>query len=171
MKSFLDDGSEDGGEDGGDDGADDWTKVTKDVKIAADLQENQLLIKTGAEATVGSGKQLYLYFYRGEYGLSGGLILWFWNPIKYWIPFCKSEYNPLPVTPPSDEEKVWSIAKVGTILQVECNGVMVLEYDTSVCKNYYGEHWESEIKTVEFDYSDDLSDYYQIIPQGKETIS
>ena len=157
--------TEDGGDDGDDGGEDEgdagWTRVTKDVKIAADLQQNKLQIKSSA--VEGGMKYVYLLFYGEDGWLAGGFDIWFYSPVKYWISFCESEYYDFSTTLPTDVEKVWSIAKVGTMLNVECNGVLVVEFDTSQCDSY----WEREIKQIEFDSVDDASEHYQIVSQGK----
>merc|ERR1739848_406318 len=140
---------DDGGDD--DDGEDegDWTKVIKDVKIAADLQENQLQIKTSAAE--GSSKAIRLFFWgEDNYELAGGIMIRWFSDFKYWISFCTGEHNYFPTEIPAGEDKIWSISKVGKMLNVECNGVLVLEYDTSICSAY----WENDIKRVQFDYSD-----------------
>ena len=155
--------TEDGGDDGDDGGEDEgdagWTRVTKDVKIVADLQQNKLQIKSSA--VEGGMKDVYLWFYGEDGGLAGGFGIWFYTPVKYWINRCESSFYDFPIILPTDV--VWSIAMVGTMLNVECNGVLVVEFNTSQC----GSYWEREIKQIKFDSMDDASEYYQIVSQGK----
>ena len=49
------------------------------------------------------------------------------------------------------------------MFNVECNGVLVVEFDTSECESY----WELQIKQFAFEYRDDASEYYRIVSQGK----
>ena len=139
----------------------DWKSVTEDIKIDADLQLNQLQIKTSS--VVGSNQQIYLFFY-GEEGLkvAGGIVVWFTSPVKYWISFCKDEYILFPTTPPTDQDKIWSILRTETSLKVECNGVSVLEHDTSICATY----WRKEVKQIIFHTSDTAPEQYRIISPG-----
>jgi len=138
----------------------DWKSVTKDIKIDADLQLNPLQIKTSS--VVGSNQDIHLFFY-GEEGLAGGIVVWFTSPIKYWIHYCKNEYIVFPTTPPTDQDKIWSILRTQTRLKVECNGVSVLEYDTSICEKC----WRNEVKQIQFHTSDTASEQYRIMsPDG-----
>ena len=126
----------------------DWKAVTKDIKIEANLQLKQLQIKT--DYVAGSNKQLSLYFYdnQGPW-LAGGLKIVFFSQIKYWISFCEDRYIPFPTTPTKDQDKVWSFLRTKTGLEVECNGVLVLEYNTSLCIKDH-DKWGREIKQIEF---------------------
>ena len=106
---------------------------------------------------------MYLQFYN-EYGQeTGGFYMWFGRPIKYLISLCDSELYDFPATLPTDVEKVWSFSKVGKMFNVECNGVLVVEFDTSECESY----WELQIEQFAFESRDDASEYYRIVSQGK----
>ena len=50
------------------------------------------------------------------------------------------------------------------MFNVECNGVLVVEFDTSECESY----WELQIKQFAFESRDDASEYYRIVSQGKK---
>ena len=89
----------------------------------------------------------------------------FTEPMKYWISYCKSELFLFSKTVPSGGHKVWGISRSGNMLKVECNGVLVLEYDVSQC--YDQESWSREIKQIKFYESDDASEEYRISSPGK----
>ena len=136
----------------------------RDTKIISNLQQRQLQIKTSA-AVEGTRKQVWMYFYSdSEYELSGGLILHFTEPMNYWITYCKKEFLPFPKTVPFGGNKVWGISRSGNMLKVECNGMLVLEYDVSQCDQTY---WSREIKQIEFNPSDSASGEYRISSPGK----
>ena len=138
-----------------------WKKVTEEIEVDADLYENQLQIKT--TSVPGSNTGISMYFYgEGGYGLAGGLSIQFWDPMQYWISFCHGEHRPFPVVPQTDEVSIWSIYRVANMLKVECNGVLVLDFDTSQCGTDY--YWGEETKVVAFKY-DDASEEYRIVPQ------
>ena len=134
--------------------------MKKGVEIDADLQQNELQVKTSAE--VASNKGILIYFY-GNGWLRGGVTVRFNSPMTYWISYCKGEYFTFPTAPPTDQNKVWSILRTKTGLRVKCNGMVVLEYDTSVCDQ---NKWGREIKKIEFDSSDTASQEYRIVSPG-----
>ena len=101
-----------------------------------------------------------MWFY-GDKGwdLAGGISIY--NSPQYWIPFCTGNFDTFPPTLPTDHDKVWSIWRTEIGLKIECNGVLLVEYDTSICD---ATHWSYEVKTIEFDYSDDSKEYRIISP-------
>ena len=105
-----------------------------------------------------------MWFYDEDGVPAGGFDIIFYSPVKYWINLCKSEYYDFPTTLPTDVEKVWSAAMVGSMLNVECNGMLVVEFNTSQCRSLY---WGRQIKQIRFDPVDDGSEYYKIVSQGK----
>ena len=46
----------------------------------------------------------------------------------YYIGDCSTTYTHLPVKPPEEVEKIWTIAKTETAIIITCNGVEVLNY-------------------------------------------
>ena len=148
-------------EDGGDDGGDDWTEVKTFARITADLQTSKLQIKTSA--VEGSSKEMYLEFFNEDGQEAGGFYMWFGRPIKYLITFCDRQLYDITATLPTDVEKVWSFSKVGKMFNVECNGVLVVEFDTFECES----HWESQIKQFAVHDLDDASELYRVISQGE----
>jgi hypothetical protein len=141
-----------------------WTAVTKRVKLDADIQQKKLQIKTSAAKEKGNNyKEINLYFYGDGWLMAGGLIVKFSSPMTYWISYCKGEYFAFPTAPLTDQNKVWSILRTKSVLTVKCNGVVVLEYDTSVCDQ---NKWGREIKKIKFYTSDKASEEYRIVSPG-----
>ena len=129
------------------------------IKIDADLQQYQLQITT--RSPLGSRQQIKLWFYGAEgWDLAGGITIYFSR--QYWIPFCTKKFITFPTTLPTDQDKVWSIWMTEIGLNIECKGVLLVEYDTSVCD---ATRWSKEVKAIEFDYSD-YSKEYRIISPG-----
>ena len=129
------------------------------IKIDADLQQYQLQITT--RSPQGRGQLIKMWFYGDEgWDLAGGISMY--NSPQYWIPFCTGNFDTFPQTLPSDHDKIWSIWRTEIGLKIECNGVLLVEYDTSICDS---SHWSKEVKAIEFDYSD-YSKEYRIISPG-----
>ena len=136
--------------------------MTKEVRINANLQQDQLQIMTSFRR--GSYKSVFLYFYGDRHwGLAGGVTIWFSSPIKYWISYCKNEYLPFPTTPPTDQHKVWSIHRTKIGLKIECNGILLVEYNTSQCQPVM---WRNEVRQIIFDSSDTASKKYRVLAPG-----
>ena len=140
--------------------------MPKDYDTAANLQENQLQIKTSSAE--GSTKHMSMYFLSNSsterYSLIGMLYIWFKIPISYHLTNCNKVYASFPREPPNETTKVWGIGKTETGLKIECNGVTVLHYNTSSCED--SERWGREIKNIKFLKSDSASEQYRLV-QGK----
>ena len=142
-----------------------WKNITKGQKIPADLQKQQLLVKTNS--TVGSYDKISIFFYDGS-GLAGGVSVSFFSPIKYWIYFCNySSYN-FPVAPPIAAEHIWAFSRSKTGIKIECNGLIILEKDVFPpnCDDSYSDFWSREVKQVKFYDSDSASLQYRLDPPG-----
>ena len=147
-----------------------WIDVVelKEKKIPADLQTQQLQIKTVSVA--GSYDRISLYFYAGDSRTAGGMSIWLSAPIKYWISYCNSKYSPFPIIPPETQENIWGILRTDRGITIECNGVVVLEIDVSrsTCEHEYYDVWTSSVKMIEFS-SDTASRKYRLVNQGEYT--
>ena len=88
-------------------------------------------------------------------------------PSRYWISDCASA--DLPVQPPDEVDKTWTIRKTATTLGIECNGVEVLNYQFSDSKDslYCQTIWGDEVKMIKFSTNrDTASDSYREKPTG-----
>ena len=143
-----------------------WMNVIHGTKISADLQTQQLQIKT--DTATGSDSQISVYFYQG-YQLAGGIEVQFSSPLKYWISYCSSKYRQFPTSPPETQEKIWGFLRTETGIRVECNGILVLEFDISISScdsNYDSDIWTRNVRMFEFS-SDTASRQYRLVNPGK----
>ena len=73
------------------------------------------------------------------------------------------EYIDFPTTPPSEENKVWTITKTSTALLVDCNGVEVLNLVYSDYSEECATAWSNEVDRIMFYPSaDTASDEYHL---------
>ena len=134
--------------------------MIREVKITADLQQNQLQIKSSS--LTGPNDYVLVYFYDEADNVAGCVTIWLG---KVWLCYCQDDEPTNPI--PADEALVWSFFKVGTTIQVECNGVLVLQHDISQCKNQFQlGFWQHETKMIKFDSMDTGAQEYRVIPQG-----
>ena len=104
--------------------------MVRGVKISFDLESSPLQIKTAS--TAGSGEQMGVRMYTENKTWIGGVLVQFSSSVKYHIGYCTSPYwITLPVQPPEEVDKTWTIRKTATTLSIECNGVEVLNYQFS----------------------------------------
>nr|AFK75430.1 putative secretory peptide-20 [Pleurobrachia bachei] len=107
-----------------------WNPVVRDTFIPFDLESTPLQIKT--DSTAGSEEQIWVRTYTADGSLVGGVGLKFTSSIQYAIGFCNNNlWVSLPVQPPEEVDKVWTIRKNTTAVSIECNGVEVLNYQLS----------------------------------------
>ena len=146
--------------------ATDWNPVMKEVKIDYYLENNPLYIKTDSE--LGSGEEVWVYFYDSDGSVAGGINIRFRNPLQYGLSWCSAHYRNLPITPPTTRDKVWKITFVKTAgirVKIHCNGVKVLDMavsaDTCTEGNWY-EYWSRSVEKIKFDSDDAASDYYSL---------
>ena len=143
-----------------------WKNITKRQMIPADLQKQQLLIKT--KSPVGSRDEIYLFFYDGSGSLAGGVLVYFSSPFKYWLSFCNNSFYNFPVVPPIAVEDVWAISRTKNGIKIECNGQIILEKDVSPsnCSHSNSDFWSREVRKVQFSDSDSASLLYRLDPPG-----
>ena len=90
------------------------------------------------------------------------------NPEKYLLLQCSTSSNTFPTAPPSEINKVWTIALTrlsGDIrLVVQCNDIEVLNVvlsDTTCKSSDWRTYWSRDVEQISFGDSDDASDYYR----------
>ena len=97
------------------------------------------------------------------------VVVKFSSTIQYNIGSCSSSLD-LPVQPPLEVDKIWTIAKTETAWIITCNGLEVLKYlfadstDSSCVPTWGGD----VVEQIEFHGSDTASDFYNGAP-GKNT--
>eukprot|EP00116_Pleurobrachia_bachei_P008664 sb/3468926/ len=139
-----------------------WTAVKRDnALIPWDLEGTPLQIKTNS--TLGSDERIWVLMYDKDSSSIGGVAVQFSSPIKYGINYCITNQPDLPVQPPVEVEKIWTITKTKTALIVTCNNVEVVNYlfaDSPLdsCVTRWGGDLVNGIKFVN-DF-DTASDFY-----------
>ena len=139
----------------------DWTDITRNMKIDYDLEAHPLRIKT--DSVVGSDEQVYVLLYKADDSYIGFITLTLSNPPQYYIASCTYS-TPSPVTPPAEQDKIWTITKTASAWKVECNGVEVLNFlfsesTRSICVTT----WSQDVGKITFYSQDTASDGY--LPQ------
>ena len=89
----------------------------------------------------------------------------FSSPMEYAIGYCTG-LTSLPVQPPNKVDKMWTIRKTATALNIECNGVEVLNYlfsdsSNSECVTNWG---GDAVEKIQFYPDDTASDGYRAMP-------
>nr|AFK75461.1 putative secretory peptide-51 [Pleurobrachia bachei] len=128
------------------------------VKIPWDLEATPLQIKTNS--TLGSVDLIYVNMYDKDGSKIGFVIVKFSSPMQYNIGYC-SDWTDLPVQPPVEVEKIWTITKTETVLIIACNNVEVLNYlfaDSS--NNKCVLQWDGDVVEIMF-RDDTASDFYR----------
>eukprot|EP00116_Pleurobrachia_bachei_P013085 sb/3473347/ len=98
------------------------------VKIPFDLEATPLQIKT--DFALGSDDLIDVHMYNKD-GSHIGLVQVYFSPssiMKYYIGYCTNSWTDLPVEPPVEVDKIWTITKTESALIIICNNVEVLNY-------------------------------------------
>ena len=75
---------------------------------------------------MGSGDKIIMWFYDKD-GNETSLDVIFSSPMDFYLTFCTGETS-LPVQPPVEVDKIWTITKTDTAINITCNDVEVLTY-------------------------------------------
>ena len=128
--------------------------------IPWDLEALSLQLKT--DSTLESGERIDVQMYTdGSY--IGNVEVYFSSTMQYWIQYCTSGRTNLPVQPPVEVDKIWTITKTDTAWIITCNGVEVLNYlfaDSSYsdCVPKWG---GDVVERIIFQSSDKSSNFYR----------
>ena len=141
-----------------------WKAVEKNLAISWDLEGTPLQIKT--DSAMGSGDQIALFMSDKDSGYIGYLNVLFYSTVEstmtYQFGYC-ADWTYLPVQPPEEMDKIWTITKTETALIIICNEVEVLNYlfaDSSDSR--CGTEWGRDVEKIMFDKeSDKASDFYR----------
>nr|AFK75457.1 putative secretory peptide-47 [Pleurobrachia bachei] len=143
----------------------DWTAVERDVYIPWDLEATPLQIET--DSTLGSNEKTWVWLYNKDSGYIGTVAVTFSSPIQYYISYCTAKATDLPVQPPVEVDKIWTITKSETALIITCNDVEVLNYlftdssDKNCVPKYDG---KNDVQQIKFSSDDTASDFFR--PSG-----
>nr|AFK75449.1 putative secretory peptide-39 [Pleurobrachia bachei] len=138
-----------------------WTAVEGDVNIPWDLEETPLQIKT--DSTLGSDERIWVSMYHKDSNTPIGVTMQFSSPMQYMIGYCTGSWTDLPVQPPVEVDKIWTITKTETALIITCNDVEVLNYlfvdsSRSECVPMWG---GDVVEGIMFRSWDSASDFYK----------
>ena len=136
-----------------------WITVEKNVVIPWDLEALSLQLKT--DSSLGSNERIDVQMYKDSSYISN-VEMYFSSPMQYWIQFCTNAID-LPVQPPVEVDKIWTIIKTETAIIVTCNGVEVLNYlfaDSSYsdCVPKWG---GDVVERIIFQIHDSASNFYR----------
>ena len=129
------------------------------MKIPWDLEATSLQIKT--DSALGSDERINVDMYR-DYSWIGSVVVKFSSPMQYGISYCTTGWSDLPVQPPVEVYKIWTITKTETAFIISCNAVEVLnlmfaDSSGSDCVQSWGSDVVEEIR---FRNDDTASDFY-----------
>eukprot|EP00116_Pleurobrachia_bachei_P010798 sb/3471060/ len=106
-----------------------WNPVVHGINIPFDLESTPLQIKT--DSTTVSDEWIQMITYTAAGSLVGLVWVRFTSPIQYSITYCTTGWTNLPVQPPDEVDKIWTIRKTATTFIIECNAVEVLNHQFS----------------------------------------
>ena len=140
----------------------DWIAVERNVFIPWDLEGTPLQIKTNS--TLGSGDRIRGNMYDKGGSNIGYVRVEFSSTVQYYIGSCSNSWADLPVQPPVEVDKIWTITKTETAIIITCNNVEVLNYlladsSNSNCVTNWGGDVVEKIK-FSSDW-DTASDFYR----------
>ena len=142
----------------------------RDTLIPFDLESTPLQIKT--DSITKSKEWIMVYTYNIGSSYIGSVGVRFTSSMKYKISYCSTSWTVLPVQPPEEVDKIWTIRKTNTALNIECNGVEVLNYQFSDSSlDDCVKQWGGDVIEIKFPFlydSDTASDSYRAATGNEE---
>ena len=138
-----------------------WIAVEQDESIPWNLERTSLQIRT--VSTLGSDEHIYMWMYDKDSSFISNVRVKFSSPMQYGINYCTSSWTDLPVQPPVEVEKTWTITKTETALTITCNNVEVLNYlfaDSG--SNCVTRVRGGNVEKILFNSYDTASDFYRV---------
>eukprot|EP00116_Pleurobrachia_bachei_P009434 sb/3469696/ len=138
----------------------DWKAVK--WMIPWDLEATPLQITT--DSTLGSDEMIWVRMFDKDGSISGYVKVDFSSTMQYWIGYCSTSWTNLPVEPPLEVDKIWTITKTETALIIACNNVQVLNYLFADGLNKYCvKYWGGDVvEQIAFIGSGTASDFYKV---------
>ena len=152
--------------------------MVRDSSIPFDLESTPLQIKTNS--TAGSWDRIFVRTFTTEedeeWSYIGTVGVMFTSPMRYYIAYCTYGWTSLPVQPPDEVDKIWTIQKNTTTLSIECNGVEVNNKFSESSDHRCLSRWGGDVvKNIKFyssgEISDTASDSYRAKPTGNEQVN
>ena len=125
-----------------------------------DLMTTPLEIKT--DSAVGSNDLMYVRLLDAETKTAMIVQIRFEEPIKYQLMHCMASKQPLSNVP-TEQDKVWKIIRTLDRVKIECNGVMVTDFNIDSCTEGLKGVYKRIVAKVSFADSDKASDFFRQI--------
>ena len=123
-----------------------------------DLRYTPLQIKTNSPTGGGAVVDI-LFFQEGHY-ISGGVVLHFNQQIEYRLHRCT--YNLASLSDvPLEDTKIWTIQRTTDAINIECNGILVLNYRISDCPDAQRWVYNRVTAYVAFTNEDTATQYHR----------
>ena len=129
------------------------------MRIPWDLETKSLQIKT--DSVLGSGERIVLWMCDKDNNWIGNVDVTFSSTVQYIIAYCTHTLA-LPVQPPDEVNKIWTITKTETAFIITCNDVEVLNFlFTDSSDDRCVPRWGGGVEQIRFIDSDSASDYHR----------
>ena len=130
------------------------------MKTPWDLEGTPLQIKT--DSKLDSDERILVYMYDKDSSFISSMTVLFTATLKYTIGFCRA-WTELPVQPPVEVDKIWTLTKTEIAIIITCNNVEVLNYlfadsGNSNCVPKWG---GDVVEKIMFHTNDAASDFYR----------
>ena len=131
------------------------------MNIPWDLEGTPLQIKT--DSTLGSDEYIVVMMYKKDSSYIGSVQVKFSSTVQYYIGSCSTDLTDLPVQPPVEVDKIWTITKTETAIIITCNNVEVLNFLFANGSDSCVPRWGGDVvEKIKFSSSwDTASDFYR----------
>ena len=123
-----------------------------------DLVTTPLEIKT--DSTAGSSDVIIVHFLDAQMEPALLVNIYFEDPIQYQLMNCMASKQPLSNVP-TEQDKVWKIIRTLDRVKIECNGVVVTDFNIASCTDDMKWFYERNIAKVTFGLDDTASDIFR----------
>ena len=125
-----------------------------------DLMTTPLEIKT--DSAVGSNDLMYVRLLDAETKTAMIVQIRFEEPIQHQLMHCMASKQPLSNVP-TKQDKVWKIIRTLDRVKIECNGVVVTDFNIASCTDSLKGVYKRIVAKVSFADSDKASDFFRQI--------
>ena len=136
--------------------------MIKGVFIDLDFENEDLLITT--DSTPGQQIRVYVFDRTSDVKISAFWIE-FAEPYSYHVGKCteNGKVDQFQVSLPTDTEKIWKISEKLDSLEINCNGLQILNYEfASGYQNNCATQWGLDAARIQFATTDTASKSYRI---------
>ena len=124
------------------------------------------------DSKLGSDDKIRVKMYDKDSSSTFRVYVTFFSPMQYWIGYCMSKWEVLPVQPPDEVDKIWTIIKTDSALIITCTGLEVLNlvFADSSDSNCIPKWGGDVVEMIQFDSEDTASDFYNGAPGKKKKL-